>query len=98
MKEKKDGAQVNIWMEKALLARVDKLAKKAKVSRSRLVENMVEMTTKSLERADAFGVLSIAILFRDFEEAIKAWVTEVREDHENLKDYYENGGGVEAIQ
>ena len=97
MKEKKDGVHVNIWMDRGLLERVDKFAKKARMSRTTLIENMVDMTVRSLERADAFGVLSIAILLRDFEESLKAWVTEIREDGENLKEYYVNGGGVKAL-
>jgi metal-responsive CopG/Arc/MetJ family transcriptional regulator len=97
MKQSETHQTVAIWMEKGLLERVDKLAEKAEVTRSKLIGNMVEMTTKSLERADAFGILSIAILLRDFEVSMKAWVNQMRDEGSDLKEIYESGGEMEAL-
>ena len=90
-KERKEGQTVSTWMSQDLVDRIDKLADKGGITRSRMITNMVELSVNGLERADKLGVLSFAILMRDFENDIKAWFCAVRDEGDLIKKDYENG-------
>lgn len=81
--KKKNGQTVSIWMDQNLLADVDRLAEKAGLTRSKMISNMVEVATNSLTKADSVGIVSIAILLRDFEEGIRCWIQGMREEQED---------------
>lgn len=87
---KKDGRTISLWLEGDLVARVDALAEKAGVSRSKILANMIAMNVKSLERADSVGILSMAILIRDLEEGLKGWVRQAKEEADRIKEDWEN--------
>ena len=89
--KKRNGRTVGLWLEKDLIARVDALAAKAGISRSKLMANIIELNMKSLERADSVGILSMAILIRDLEEGLKGWVRQVKEEGDRIKEDWENG-------
>jgi predicted transcriptional regulator len=89
--KKKNGRTVAIWMDEDLIARVDRLAEKADITRSKMMANMIEVTTKSLERADSFGIVSVALLLRDFEEGLRSWVREWKSEGPAIKEDWEKG-------
>jgi hypothetical protein len=91
----KPGQTVATWMDEELVVRLDSLAEKAGITRSKLVYNMVEMSTKSLERADSFGVLNFALLMRDWEDNLRAWVRLIRTEGKEIKADYESGATEE---
>lgn len=88
----KNGRTVALWMDDALVARVDALAAKAGTTRSKMMANMIEVNVKSLERADSVGILSMAILIRDLEEGLKGWVRQIQDESSTVKETWENGG------
>lgn len=87
----KNGRTVGLWLNDDLVTRVDALAAKAGISRSKLMANIIELNMKSLERADSVGILSMAILIRDLEEGLKGWVRQVKEEGDRIKEDWENG-------
>lgn len=89
--KRRNGRTVGLWLEKDLIARVDALADKAGITRSKFLANMVELNVKSLERADSLGILNMAILIRDLEEGLKGWVRQAREEADRIKEDWENG-------
>ena len=89
--KRRDGRTVGLWLEKDLIARVDALADKAGITRSKFLANMVEVNVKSLERADSVGILNMALLIRDLEEGLKGWVRQAREEADRIKEDWENG-------
>jgi hypothetical protein len=89
--KKKNGRTVGLWLDQDLIARVDALAAKAGITRSKMMANMIELNVKSLERADSVGILSMAILIRDLEEGLKGWVRQVKDEACQKKEDWENG-------
>lgn len=89
--KKRNGRTVGLWLEEDLIVRVDALAEKAGITRSKFLANMVEVNVKSLERADSVGILSMAILIRDLEEGLKGWVRQAKEEADRIKEDWENG-------
>jgi hypothetical protein len=77
--EKGDKEAVTIWVDKSLVARIEKLAKKAGISRSQLITNILRETVGPLESLNALGVWATTRVFRDFGErmwkAVKEWKT-----------------------
>ena len=96
--KKRNGRTVGLWLEKDLIARVDALADKAGITRSKFLANMVEVNVKSLERADSVGILNMALLIRDLEEGLKGWVRQAREEADRIKEDWENGYFPDAAE
>lgn len=86
----KNGRTVGLWLHDDLVTRLDALAAKAGISRSKLMANIIELNVKSLERADSVGILSMAILIRDLEEGLKGWVRQAKEEAQGIKEDWEN--------
>lgn len=64
---------VSVYLQDGLLTRIDKLASDSGMNRSRLVENMLEVTTIELERMNSLGILATARAFRDWKERAENW-------------------------
>jgi hypothetical protein len=79
-----------------VLNRIDRLANKAGISRSRLVSNLVDEGVKGLERADMVGILDFSLLMRDFSEGVKSWANQVRDEGHDIKRDWEEGRMAEA--
>ena len=63
--EKKEGVIVSMWIDKSLLARVDKLAVIGGLSRSRLLQNVIGVSVDELELMKSVGALATALVLRD---------------------------------
>lgn len=63
---------LTIWLEPEWVARVDKLAAKADISRTRLLENVVKMNVEELEAMDKVGFFAFSKVLRDLQERIRA--------------------------
>ena len=57
-KETEDKAAITIWAEKELIARIDKLAEKAGLTRSTIAKNILEVSVSQLEVMNTLGVLN----------------------------------------
>lgn len=88
---KKNGRTVCLWLDDDLVVRVDALAEKSGITRSKILANMIEMNVKSLERADSAGILPLVLLMRDLEEGLKGWVRQVKDEGDRIKEDWENG-------
>jgi metal-responsive CopG/Arc/MetJ family transcriptional regulator len=70
-KETEDKMAVTVWLEKSLVERIDNLAEKGDLTRSKLIANMIEVTTGELELMKTVGIYAIAKIFRDMKEALE---------------------------
>lgn len=69
--EKGDMQAVTIWIKKDLVDRIDKLAEKADITRSKLITNLVDVGVEEVEVLDTLGVLAVAKVFEDMRERFK---------------------------
>ncbi len=77
MKEKEtiqDGKRVTVWLSDSVISRVDRLADKAEMDRGRLLRQMIEVTTETLEESEKVGLLQFGLIMRDMKEALHRWV------------------------
>lgn len=72
--EEKKGRPINIWISQDTIDEMDRLAKKAGITRSKLAANILETTVPELLRYEKIGVLQIAVVLRDLEDRIREWV------------------------
>jgi hypothetical protein len=76
-KEQKVVRKITFDCPEDLAERIDNLAEKGGIPRSKLVLNMVEVSVDFLESTKKVGILHIAILFRDagvmLKELSKKW-------------------------
>ena len=72
-KEENDRMAVTLWIEKSTVKRLDVLAEKGSLTRSKLLTNLVEASLEELEAMDKMGVLATVIVLRDFVENIRSW-------------------------
>jgi predicted transcriptional regulator len=77
MTEELKGKKITFHCPDDIAERLDKLAEKGDIPRSKLVLNMVEVSLDFLESTQKVGILHLAILFRDagvkLKEASKKW-------------------------
>ena len=69
--EKGDKQAVTIWIDKSLVERIEKLAQKGDITRSRLITNIIEVTVETLEPMNKLGIWATARVFRDLGERLK---------------------------
>ena len=62
---------VTIWFDDAVLERIDHLALRGDITRSRLVRNLTMVGVEYLETCEKFGVLQTALVIRDFGDRLK---------------------------
>lgn len=58
--------------------RIDRLANKADLTRSKLILNMVDEMSKTMEFTGKVGILQFALLLRDISEIHKKWANKVK--------------------
>ena len=63
-------AQITLRLNSELLERAQVLANKAGISRHKLLSNLFEAGIESMEDLDRIGILRVAILTRNFQEAM----------------------------
>jgi hypothetical protein len=75
-----DSRRVTVWLPEDLIARVDRLSKKADIERGRLLRNIIEVTVDSLEKSEKVGLLQFSLLMRDMGEGLQKWVDRLKKD------------------
>jgi metal-responsive CopG/Arc/MetJ family transcriptional regulator len=77
MTEELKGKKITFHCPDDLAERLDKLAEKADIPRSKLVLNMVEIMVDFAEMTHKVGIMQMSLLFRDagdkLKEAAKLW-------------------------
>ena len=71
--EKGDKQAVTIWIDKSLVERIEKLAQKGDLTRSKLITNIIEVGVEDVEIMDKIGVWATARVFKDMRERLKKW-------------------------
>ena len=61
-----------------LADRIDRLAEKADIPRSRLINNILEEITRSLELSGKVGILQFILILRDMDHALTTWAKKVK--------------------
>ncbi len=79
--EKGDMQAVTIWINKGLVERIEKLAVKGDLTRSKLITNIIEVGVEELEVMNKFGLWSTARIF----ENIRQWLRKRHEKGKKVK-------------
>ena len=64
---------ITMWAERSLVNRLDVLAEKAGLSRSKLLQNLLKVSVDEMESMDKLGVLATAVVLRDFAVNLRSW-------------------------
>lgn len=89
MDEESKGKKITFHCPDDVAERLDKLAEKGDIPRSKLVLNMVETMTSFLEATNKVGVLALAVMFRDARDKLKDAGKKWR-DRKTINDLTEN--------
>lgn len=73
MEDKQNKIPVSIKIDPELLARLDKLAEKGGLTRSKLLTNIIEVSVDTLENCQKVGFLQFSLLLRDLGESMNKW-------------------------
>jgi len=66
--EKGDKQAVTIWIDKGLVDRLEALAAKCDITRSKLITNLVEVGAEELEVMNKLGLWATARVFEDIRQ------------------------------
>lgn len=78
-KEQVSATKISFNVPDDVLARIDLLAEKAQVDRTRLIINLLDESSKTLEFTGKVGVLQVGLLIRDMNDYIKeTWGKKVK--------------------
>ena len=69
--EKGDKRTLTIWIPKDVVARLDNLARRADISRNKLVMNIINVVVEDLEWARRIGLLALLVVIRNLRESVK---------------------------
>jgi len=73
-----------------LLAKIDKLAERASLSRHHLTRNLINVGIEEMETLSKIGVITVSVWLRDFGEAVKKIVKNGEAATNAVKDGNEN--------
>jgi Ribbon-helix-helix protein, copG family len=85
MNEEVKGRKITFHCPENVAERLDKIAEKSAIPRSKLVLNMVEIMLDFSEMTQKVGILQMSILFRDAGDKLKEVANKWRE-RTSLKD------------
>ena len=78
-KEAKPVTKISFNMPDDVLERIDRLAEKSQVDRTRLIINILDESTKTLEFTGKVGILQVGLLIRDMNQYIQeTWGKKVK--------------------
>ena len=67
----RDSQIIHVRMKNELAEELTRLAKKADVTRTRMINNLVEVGIDELKQTEQLGVFAFAKVMRDWKESIK---------------------------
>jgi hypothetical protein len=76
---KKNETKISFNCPNDVLERIEKLAKKADMDRTRLIVNMIDETSKSMELSGKVGLLQFSMLIRNMGEYMEKWATKMKD-------------------
>ena len=69
--EKGDKQAVTIWIRKDLVAKIDALAEKGDLTRSKLISNLVEVGVEELTVMNKVGLWAMAKIYEDIRQRLR---------------------------
>lgn len=69
--EKGDKQAITIWISKDLVAKIDRLAEKGELTRSKLISNLVEVGVEEVAIMDKVGIWAMARIYEDIRQRLK---------------------------
>lgn len=69
--EKGDKQAVTIWIDKGLVAKIEALAEKGGLTRSKLITNLIEVGVEELESMNKLGIWATLRVFEDMRQWFK---------------------------
>ncbi|MCG8687300.1 MAG: hypothetical protein MI892_20650 [Desulfobacterales bacterium] len=76
--EKKQISPIQFKPSRELDERLDRLAKKADLSKAQLVSNIITEVSKDLEMCEKVGVYQFGVLLRNMSENLSEWAERIR--------------------
>ena len=70
-KEKGDKQAVTIWIKKDLVEKIDSLAEKGDLTRSKLISNLVEVGVEELTIMNKVGLWAMAKIYEDIRQRLR---------------------------
>lgn len=70
--EKGDKQAVTIWIKKDLVSKIDALAEKGDLTRSKLISNLVEVGVEELTVMNKVGLWAMAKIYEDIRQRLRA--------------------------
>ena len=71
--------KISLNVPEDVLKRIDNLAERADMGRTRLMVNILDETSKTLMATQKVGIYQFSILMRDFGEKMMDWAKKVKE-------------------
>jgi metal-responsive CopG/Arc/MetJ family transcriptional regulator len=69
--EKGDKQAVTIWIKKDLVTKIDALAEKGDLTRSKLISNLVEVGVEELTIMNKVGIWAMAKIYEDIRQRLR---------------------------
>ena len=73
-----DTKKISLNVPVDILDRIDLLAKKAEMDRTRLMVNMLDECSKTLIATNKVGIYQFSILMRDLGEKMSGWAKKIK--------------------
>jgi len=70
-KEKGDKMAVTLWLDKSIVERLDRLAEKGGLTRSKLMANLIEVGSEDSVLLEKLGLWAVARIFMDMRDRLK---------------------------
>jgi metal-responsive CopG/Arc/MetJ family transcriptional regulator len=80
--------QISLRIPKEILKRLDEIAELADMDRSRLIVNILDEGSKTLEATKRVGILQFSVLLRNMGDWMDKWAKNMREK-KNLDEFIE---------
>lgn len=65
------GKTVSMWLRQDQVETLDRLAKRARISRSKLLSNLIDVAIDEAKFYEATGFITLVGLIRDMQESVK---------------------------
>jgi metal-responsive CopG/Arc/MetJ family transcriptional regulator len=77
--EKGDKMAISLWVDKEVVEKLDYIAEKGGLTRSKLIANLLECAVHDLMILDKTGFIRLAVFYHDMRDAIKNMKTNFSE-------------------
>jgi hypothetical protein len=74
----KEKEKISFWVPKEIIQRLDKIAAIADIDRSKLIVNMLDEFSKTLDSCGKIGILQLSVLIRNCGEKMQEWAKRVK--------------------